>query len=76
MTAHAMTEQDPFWATHWTPPPADSITKKDLLTRAMGETFRPENLTDRQRAALLAQPSYVGISGRSSGGLRQIQGDR
>jgi hypothetical protein len=58
-----MSNDQIMWATHWTPAPPDGKRINDLITDAAGKTFRPERLTDRQLAAILDHPSYVGISG-------------
>ena len=52
---------EPYY-THWTPAPP-SGTRTDIITKAIGETFRPERLTDRQREALLSWAPRVNIGG-------------
>jgi hypothetical protein len=53
---------EPFY-THWTPAPPSGKSVADIITNAMGQDFRPERLTDRQRTALLAWAPRVNIAG-------------
>ena len=66
-----MTDEAFMWASHWTPPPPDSTSTNDLIARAMGQTFRPERMSDRQRAAVLDYPRRVGLGGERRALLTQ-----
>ena len=61
-----MTDEAFMWASHWTPPPPDSTSTNDLIARAMGQTFRPERMSDRQRDAVLNWPRTIGVSARTT----------
>ena len=57
-----MTQYDMTYHSKWAPTPPTSKTVTDLITEAMGKTFRPERLSDRQRDAVLNWPRTIGVS--------------